>query len=197
MTHFPSKRSSRPGAVPAAVAGPAAAPVLGAVGETHSAPATADGGAVTVTAPASLAAPATGEPNILPQGTGQGRSGTVIVYDTPVAYGSPAGSATVRTAAHGVTARPLVLGDDLGDDLDEAAHEPDAGQAPAVGTTGDRTVLQDTALQDTALPAGRDTPVTGSPRPDVTSGVRIRDSRVEGDADHLRDTGNRAPHARR
>ncbi|MFJ9719694.1 hypothetical protein ACIRPQ_27865 [Streptomyces sp. NPDC101213] len=178
MTHFPSKRSSRPAAVPAA------APVLGAVNEAPSAPASLVAPAV----PVAPAAPATGEPNILPQGTGQGRSGTVIVYDTPVAYGSPVGSAAVRTAAHGVTARPLVLGDGL----DEAAHEPDAGRAPAVGTTGDRAVLQ-----DTALPAGRDTPVTGGPRPDVTGGVRIRDSRVEGDADHLRDTGNRAPHARR
>ncbi|MGV9940929.1 hypothetical protein [Streptomyces sp. NPDC003401] len=189
MTHFPSKHSSRPGA---AAAGRVAAPVLGVAG---SAPATADGGAVTVTAAASRAARAAcaaGEPNILPQGTGQGRPGTVIVYGTPVTYGSPTGGATVRIAAHDVTARPLVRGDGLGDDLDEAAHEPDAGRAPAAGTTGDRTVLQ-----DTASPPGRATPVTDGPRPDAATGVRVHARRSQGGTDHLGDTGDRAPHARR
>ncbi|MEV6618204.1 hypothetical protein AB0N31_30940 [Streptomyces sp. NPDC051051] len=172
MTHFPSKRSSRPGVVPVAVAGPVAAPAPVAVAP--------DTRREEVFVPA-------GEPNISPQGTGQDRSGTVIVYDTPAAYGSSTGRATVRTVAH-AAARPLTLGDDL----DEAAHEPNGEQAPAAGTTGDRTVLE-----DTAFPACRDTPITGSPRLDAVGRVRVRASRSEGDVDHLRGTGDPAPHARR
>ncbi|MFH9862806.1 hypothetical protein [Streptomyces sp. NPDC017202] len=185
MTHFPSKRSSRPGAVPAAVAAPVAVPALGAAGEARSAPAPVAVAPDTRRAEASVPA---GEPNILPQGTGQDRSGTVIVYDTPVAHGVPTGGATFRIAAHGVTARHPALGDDG----DEAAHEPNGEQAPAAGTTGDRTVLE-----DTAFPARRGTPVTGSPRPAAAGRIRVRASRSEGDVDHLRGTGDPAPHARR
>ncbi|MFM9797439.1 pectate lyase, partial [Streptomyces turgidiscabies] len=75
-------------------------------------------------------------------GTGQDRSDTVIVYDTPAAYGGSTGSATVRIAAHDVTARHLTFSNDF----DEAAHELNAEQALAVKTTGDRIVFEDTAF---------------------------------------------------
>ncbi|MFJ4695612.1 hypothetical protein [Streptomyces sp. NPDC088766] len=233
MTHFPSKRSSRPGVVLAAVAGLVAALGLGAVGEAHSAPAPA---AVAPGAHREEASVPADEPNILPQGTGQDRSGTVIVYDTPVAHGGSTGSATVRITSHDVTARHLALGSDL----DEAAHEPNGEQVPAVGTAGGRIVLD-----GAAFPGDRDTLITDSPGPDVISPARIRascpkdgvdllhgrattaversvtrapgrwsaaddgrgtavrplirdtEARTRTVADHLRGTGNRAPHARR
>lgn len=262
MTHFPSKRSSRPGAVPAAVAGQAFRTAHAAAGEPYAtaraprdlpahrpvpvapvpvpvpvpvAPAPVQVAVAPGTRRAEVFVPA-GEPNILPQGTGQDRSGTVIVYDTPVAHGVSTGSATVRIAAHGVTARhPALSGD-----ADEAPHEPNGEQAPAVGTTCGRIVLG-----DTALPGDQETLIADGPAPDVTSRVSVRDCCPGGDAgllhgrattaaersairalsrgpatddgrstaarppirdtgartrtvaDHLRDTGNRAPHARR
>ncbi|MEU8653114.1 hypothetical protein [Streptomyces sp. NPDC048737] len=258
MTHFPSKRSSRPGAAPAAVAGqafrtahaaaeepyatarapralPAHRPVPVASLPVPVAPVPVQVAVSPGTRRAEAPVPA-GEPNILPQGTGQDRSGTVIVYDTPVAHGVSTGSATVRIAAHGVTARHPALSDDV----DGAPHEPNGEQAPAVGRTGGRIVLE-----DTAFPGDRDTLITDGPGPDVTSRGRVRDSCPGGDvgllhgrattaversairalsrgpatddgrstaarplvrdtgtrtrtvADHLRGTGNRAPHARR
>ncbi|MFD5256156.1 pectinesterase family protein [Streptomyces bobili] len=117
-----------------------------------------------------------GKPNISLQGTGQDRSDTVIVYDTPAAYGGSTGSATVRIAAHDVTARHLTFSNDF----DEAAHELNAEQALAVKTTGDRIVFEDTAFL-----GNQDTLMTDSPRLDVISRVYIRDSYIEGDVDFL------------
>ncbi|MFJ4623527.1 pectinesterase family protein [Streptomyces sp. NPDC088812] len=119
--------------------------------------------------------PAT-KPNITLQGTGQDRSDTVIVYDTPAAYGGSTGSATVRIAAHDVTARHLTFSNDF----DEAAHELNGEQALAVKTTGDRIVFEDTAFL-----GNQDTLMTDSPRLDVISRVYIRDSYVEGDVDFV------------
>ncbi|MFC9286073.1 hypothetical protein [Streptomyces sp. NPDC057052] len=177
MTHFPSKRSSRPGAVPVA------ASALGAAGGGRSAPAPVAVAPDTRRAAASVPE---GEPNILPQGTGQDRSGTAIVYDTPVAHGVSTGGATVRIAAHGATVRIAAHGvtarhPALGDDADEAAHEPNGEQVPAVGTTRDRLVLE-----DTVLPGDQDTLITDGPGPDVASRVRVHDSCPEGDVGLLR-----------
>ncbi|MFE9672601.1 pectinesterase family protein [Streptomyces sp. NPDC006259] len=117
-----------------------------------------------------------GKPNILLQGTGQDRSDTVIVYDTPAEYGGSTGSATVRIAAHDVTARHLTFSNDF----DEAAHELKGEQALAVKTTGDRIVFEDTAFL-----GNQDTLMTDSPKLDVISRVYIRDSYLEGDVDFL------------
>lgn len=116
------------------------------------------------------------KPNILLQGTGQDRSDTVIVYDTPAAYGGSTGSATVRIAANDVTARNLTFSNDF----DEAAHELNGEQALAMKTTGDRIVFQDTAFL-----GNQDTLMTDSPKLDVISRVYIRDSYIEGDVDFV------------
>ncbi len=141
-----------------------------------------DGNAVPVTiavAPGTYRAkvliPAT-KPNIVLQGTGQRRSDTVIVYDTPAAYGGSTGSATVRIAAHDVTARNLTFSNDF----DEAAHELSAEQALAMKTTGDRIVFENTAFL-----GNQDTLMTDSPKLDVISRVYIRDSYIEGDVDFV------------
>ncbi|MGW6905571.1 pectinesterase family protein [Streptomyces sp. NPDC054940] len=63
-----------------------------------------------------------GKPNIVLEGKGRTRSDTVIVFDTPAAYGGSTGSATVRIAAHDVTAR-------------EVAHELNGEQALAMGAS--------------------------------------------------------------
>lgn len=115
-------------------------------------------------------------PNILLQGTGQDRSDTVIVYDTPAAYGGSTGSATVRIAAHDVTARNLTFSNDF----DEAAHELNGEQALAMKTTGDRIVFENTAFL-----GNQDTLMTDSPKLDVISRVYIRDSYIEGDVDFV------------
>ncbi|MCZ9346124.1 pectinesterase family protein, partial [Streptomyces sp. TRM76130] len=65
------------------------------------------------------------KPYLTVQGTGQDRADTVIVYDTPAEYGGSTGSATVRIAAHDVTARHLTFSNDF----DEAAHELNGEQA--------------------------------------------------------------------
>ncbi|QIJ61974.1 right-handed parallel beta-helix repeat-containing protein [Streptomyces sp. JB150] len=96
------------------------------------------------------------EPKIVPQGTGQDRSGTVIVYGTPAAHGGSNGGATVRNSAGDATARDLPFGNGS----DGAAHEPDGGQAPATRSAGDRTVPEDTASA-----GGQDTLTTDSPEP--------------------------------
>ncbi|MEU2284437.1 pectinesterase family protein [Streptomyces sp. NPDC013178] len=119
--------------------------------------------------------PAT-KPNIVLRGTGQDRSDTVIVYDTPAAYGGSTGSATVRIAANDVTTRNLTFSNDF----DEAAHELNGEQALAVKTTGDRIVFEDTAFL-----GNQDTLMTDSPKLDVISRVYIRDSYIEGDVDFV------------
>ncbi|MFJ8080358.1 pectinesterase family protein [Streptomyces sp. NPDC096205] len=119
--------------------------------------------------------PAT-KPNIIVQGTGQDRSDTVIVYDTPAAYGGSNGSATVRIAASDVTARHLTFSNDF----DEAAHELNGEQALAVKTTGDRIVFEDTAFL-----GNQDTLMTDSPKLTTVSRVYIRDSYIEGDVDFV------------
>ncbi|MGW0709846.1 pectinesterase family protein [Streptomyces sp. NPDC002643] len=117
-----------------------------------------------------------GKSNLVLQGTGRDRSDTVIVYDTPAAYGGSNGSATVRIAASDVTARNLTFSNDF----DEAAHELNGEQALAMKTVGDRIVFEDTAFL-----GNQDTLMTDSPRLDAISRVYIRDSYIEGDVDFI------------
>ncbi|MFI1026528.1 pectinesterase family protein [Streptomyces sp. NPDC020951] len=119
--------------------------------------------------------PAT-KPNLLLQGTGRDRSDTVIVHDTPAAYGGSTGSATVRIAANDVTARNLTFSNDF----DEAAVELDGEQALAMKTTGDRIVFENTAFL-----GNQDTLMTDSPKLTTVSRVYLRDSYVEGDVDFV------------
>ncbi|MPY57074.1 pectinesterase family protein [Streptomyces spongiae] len=119
--------------------------------------------------------PAT-KPRIVLQGTGRDRSDTVIVFDTPAAYGGSNGSATVRILANDVTARHLTFSNDF----DEAAHELNGEQALAMKTTGDRIVFEDTAFL-----GNQDTLMTDSPKLDVISRVYVRDSYIEGDVDFI------------
>ncbi|TPQ19911.1 pectinesterase family protein [Streptomyces sporangiiformans] len=119
--------------------------------------------------------PAT-KPNLVLRGTGRDRSDTVIVHDTPAAYGGSTGSATVRIAANDVTARNLTFSNDF----DEAAHELNGEQALAMKTTGDRIVFEDTAFL-----GNQDTLMTDSPKLDVISRVYLRDSYIEGDVDFI------------
>jgi pectinesterase len=117
-----------------------------------------------------------GKPKIVLQGTGQDRADTVIVYDTPAAYGGSTGSATVRIAANDVTARNLTFSNDF----DEAAHELSGEQALAMKTTGDRIVFEDTAFL-----GNQDTLMTDSPKLTTVSRVYVRDSYIEGDVDFV------------
>ncbi|WP_405926065.1 pectinesterase family protein [Streptomyces sp. NBC_00035] len=116
------------------------------------------------------------KPRILLRGTGRDRSDTVIVHDTPAAYGGSTGSATVRIAANDVTARNLTFSNDF----DEAAHELNGEQALAMKTTGDRIVFEDTAFL-----GNQDTLMTDSPNLTAISRVYIRDSYIEGDVDFI------------
>ncbi|WP_149824127.1 pectinesterase family protein [Streptomyces tailanensis] len=116
------------------------------------------------------------KPNIVLQGTGQDRSDTVIVYDTPAEYGGSTGSATVRIDANDVTARNLTFSNDF----DEAAHELRGEQALAMKTNGDRIVFENTAFL-----GNQDTLMTNSPRLNTVSRVYIRDSYIEGDVDFI------------
>ncbi|KUO22715.1 pectinesterase family protein [Streptomyces dysideae] len=116
------------------------------------------------------------KPNIVLQGTGQDRSDTVIVYDTPAEYGGSTGSATVRIDANDVTARNLTFSNDF----DEAAHELRGEQALAMKTNGDRIVFENTAFL-----GNQDTLMTNSPRLTTVSRVYIRDSYIEGDVDFI------------
>lgn len=141
-----------------------------------------DGNAVPVTiavAPGTYRAkvyiPAT-KPNIVLRGTGHDRSDTVIVFDTPAAYGGSTGSATVRIAANDITARNLTFSNDF----DEAAVELTGEQALAMKTTGDRIVFENTAFL-----GNQDTLMTDSPKLDVINRVYIRDSYIEGDVDFV------------
>ncbi len=119
--------------------------------------------------------PAT-KPHIVLQGTGHDRSDTVIVFDTPAAYGGSTGSATVRIAANDVTARNLTFSNDF----DEAAVELNGEQALAMKTTGDRIVFENTAFL-----GNQDTLMTDSPKLTTVSRVYIRDSYIEGDVDFI------------
>ncbi|MBV7695129.1 pectinesterase family protein [Streptomyces sp. TRM70350] len=116
------------------------------------------------------------KPNIVLEGTGRKRSDTVIVHDTPAAYGGSTGSATVRIAAHDVTARNLTFSNDF----DEAAHELNGEQALAMKTTGDRIVFENTAFL-----GNQDTLMTDSPNLTTVSRVYLRDSYIEGDVDFV------------
>ncbi|ELS52288.1 putative secreted bifunctional pectate lyase/pectinesterase [Streptomyces viridochromogenes Tue57] len=116
------------------------------------------------------------KPNIVLQGTGQDRSDTVIVYDTPAEYGGSTGSATVRIDANDVTARNLTFSNDF----DEAAHELKGEQALAMKTNGDRIVFEKTAFL-----GNQDTLMTNSPSLTTVSRVYIRDSYIEGDVDFI------------
>ncbi|MEU1182736.1 pectinesterase family protein [Streptomyces sp. NPDC005820] len=119
--------------------------------------------------------PAT-KPHVVLRGTGRDRSDTVIVYDTPAAYGGSTGSATVRIAANDVTARRLTFSNDF----DEAAVELNGEQALAMKTTGDRIVFEDTAFL-----GNQDTLMTDSPKLTTVSRVYLRDSYIEGDVDFV------------
>ncbi|MFH8898747.1 pectinesterase family protein [Streptomyces coeruleorubidus] len=116
------------------------------------------------------------KPHLVLRGTGQDRSDTVIVFDTPAEYGGSTGSATVRIAANDVTARNLTFGNDF----DEAAHELKGEQALAMKTTGDRIVFEDTAFL-----GNQDTLMTDSPKLTTVSRVYVRDSYIEGDVDFV------------
>ncbi|WP_086560813.1 pectinesterase family protein [Streptomyces africanus] len=116
------------------------------------------------------------KPNLVLRGTGQDRSKTVIVFDTPAEYGGSTGSATVRIAANDVTARNLTFSNDF----DEAAHELKGEQALAMKTTGDRIVFEDTAFL-----GNQDTLMTDSPKLTTLSRVYVRDSYIEGDVDFI------------
>ncbi|MFF9805093.1 pectinesterase family protein [Streptomyces coeruleorubidus] len=116
------------------------------------------------------------KPNLVLRGTGQDRSDTVIVFDTPAEYGGSTGSATVRIAANDVTARNLTFSNDF----DEAAHELKGEQALAMKTTGDRIVFEDTAFL-----GNQDTLMTDSPKLTTLSRVYVRDSYIEGDVDFI------------
>ncbi|WP_327427781.1 pectinesterase family protein [Streptomyces sp. NBC_01236] len=116
------------------------------------------------------------KPNLVLQGTGQDRSDTVIVYDTPAQFGGSTGSATVRIAANDVTARDLTFSNDF----DEAAYEYSGEQALAMKTTGDRIVFENTAFL-----GNQDTLMADSPKLNLISRVYIRDSYIEGDVDFL------------
>ncbi|WP_175408700.1 pectinesterase family protein [Streptomyces sp. TRM64462] len=116
------------------------------------------------------------KPKISLQGTGQNRSDTVIVYDTPAEYGGSTGSATVLIAASDVSARNLTFVNDF----DEAAVELRGEQALAMKTTGDRIVFENTAFK-----GNQDTLMTDSPKLNVVSRVYIRDSYIEGDVDFI------------
>ncbi|KUO03679.1 pectinesterase family protein [Streptomyces caeruleatus] len=117
-----------------------------------------------------------GKPNLVLLGTGRDRSDTVIVFDTPAEYGGSTGSATVRIAAHDVTARNLTFSNDF----DEAAVELKGEQALAMKTTGDRIVFENTAFL-----GNQDTLMADSPKLDVINRVYIRDSYIEGDVDFV------------
>ncbi|GGU19353.1 pectinesterase family protein [Streptomyces coeruleorubidus] len=116
------------------------------------------------------------KPHLVLRGTGQDRSDTVIVFDTPAEYGGSTGSATVRIAANDVTARNLTFGNDF----DEAAHELKGEQALAMKTTGDRIVFEGTAFL-----GNQDTLMTDSPKLTTVSRVYVRDSYIEGDVDFV------------
>ena len=116
------------------------------------------------------------KPHLVLRGTGQDRSDTVIVFDTPAEYGGSTGSATVRIAANDVTARNLTFSNDF----DEAAHELKGEQALAMKTTGDRIVFEDTAFL-----GNQDTLMTDSPKLTTVSRVYVRDSSIEGDVDFV------------
>ncbi|MFI5795596.1 pectinesterase family protein [Streptomyces sp. NPDC051677] len=118
----------------------------------------------------------TTKPHVLLQGTGHDRADTVIVYDTPAAYGGSTGSATVRIAANDVTARNLTFSNDF----DEAAVELNGEQALAMKTTGDRIVFENTAFL-----GNQDTLMTDSPKLTTVSRVYVRDSYIQGDVDFV------------
>lgn len=119
--------------------------------------------------------PAT-KPLLALRGTGQDRSQTKIVYDTPAEEGGSTGSATVLIAASDVTASNLTFANDF----DEAAHEIKGEQALAMKTTGDRIVFENTAFL-----GNQDTLMTDTPKLNIIRRVYIRDSYIEGDVDFI------------
>ncbi|MFE0876430.1 pectinesterase family protein [Streptomyces smyrnaeus] len=116
------------------------------------------------------------KPHLALRGTGDDRSHTRIVHDTPAEYGGSSGSATVLIAADDVTADNLTFVNDF----DEAAHDLDGEQALAMKTTGDRIVFENTAFE-----GNQDTLMTNSPDLRSLSRVYVHDSFVEGDVDFL------------
>lgn len=107
-----------------------------------------------------------GKQNVTLQGSGAGRSDTVLVYDNASGTRKPdgsgtygtSGSATVAAEADGFQARNLTISNDF----DEAAHQDmSALQAVALRTAADKVFLdsvivsgdQDTLLLDTASKA--------------------------------------------
>jgi pectate lyase len=119
--------------------------------------------------------PAT-KPHLALQGTGDDRSQTEIVYDTPAAYGGSWGSATVVIQANDVTAENITFTNDF----DEAANDLNGEQALAMKTTGDRIVFANTAFK-----GNQDTLMTDTPKLETVARVYIRDSSIEGDVDFI------------
>ncbi|GHH44438.1 pectinesterase family protein [Streptomyces candidus] len=116
------------------------------------------------------------KPQLALLGTGRDRTKSVIVHNTPAAYGGSSGSATVLIAASDVSVRNLTFVNDF----DEAAVELKGEQALAMKTTGDRITFTDTSFK-----GNQDTLMTDSPKLNVISRVYIRDSYIEGDVDFI------------
>jgi pectate lyase len=119
--------------------------------------------------------PAT-KPHLTLLGTGDDRSMTEIVYDTPATNGGSSGSATVLISANDVTAENITFTNDF----DEAANDLPAEQALAMKTYGDRIVFKNAAFK-----GNQDTLMTDTPKLETVSRVYIRDSYIEGDVDFI------------
>ncbi|AIR97699.1 hypothetical protein [Streptomyces glaucescens] len=196
----PAPRSSGPRVPAGHTAAPAAVP--------H-----ADGVPATV-APrprrATVHAPAT-EPKIVPQGAGQNRSGTVIVYGTPAAYGASTGSATARIPAGDTTARGLTPGSGPDGSARTGHGHATAGSARTgnpYGLPGTRPGIVSDApagtrhLGPSRQPGGE--PAAVAQVPAAAAPLPAADRPRPGDAteaarhtapDHLPGTAGRAPHA--
>lgn len=116
-------------------------------------------------------------------GTGDKRSDTTIVHDTPSGEPKPgggtqgsSGSATALIEADDFSARNLTFANDF----DEAAHEINGEQALAVKTTGDRLHFENTAFL-----GNQDTLMTDTPALTQVARVYVHDSYIEGDVDFL------------
>ncbi|MCX5396297.1 pectinesterase family protein [Streptomyces sp. NBC_00102] len=123
------------------------------------------------------------QPYVSLVGTGERRSDTLIVFDTPQGELKPdgttqgsTGSATVLVEGHDFTAENLTFSNDF----DEAAVEISGEQALAVKTTGDRLTFRNTAFL-----GNQDTLMTDTPALTQKARVYITGSYVEGDVDFL------------
>ncbi|MFD6531305.1 pectinesterase family protein [Streptomyces sp. NPDC060184] len=123
------------------------------------------------------------QPYVSLVGTGERRSDTLIVFDTPQGELKPdgttqgsTGSATVLVEGHDFTAENLTFSNDF----DEAAVEISGEQALAVKTTGDRLTFENTAFL-----GNQDTLMTDTPALTQKARVYLTGSYIEGDVDFL------------